>query len=229
MINDKEDVGMLKTHFELTIHSKEARKLILGRVIDDDKNSEKKYTINGLELYAIRLNKIWNRIKNDDPYAEMVLIEVERRIERAKSKINAEIKKSKSLLAKAPQGISIGLSSSIKPITIELSSAKYYTIHTKLAAVLLADFDLLVRQLKSCIVIGQLTKVQYKKDVQRLETVIRGVLIAPSIYMNMDINREDIKQPTEKGKAAIDKFGLVPLAILNNEQHSSFGPISTKQ
>lgn len=132
-------------------------------------------------------------------------------------------------MEKAPQGISIGLSSSIKPIIIELSDAKYYTIHTKLAAVLLADFDLLVRQLKSCIVIGQLTKVQYKKEVKRLETVIRGVLIAPSIYMNMDINREDIKQPTEKGKAAIDKFGLVPLAILNNEQHSSFGPISTKQ
>lgn len=53
----------------------------------------KKYTINGLELYAMRLNKIWNRIKNDDPYAEMILIEIERRIERAKSKINTEIKK----------------------------------------------------------------------------------------------------------------------------------------
>lgn len=42
MINDKEDVGMLKARFELTIHSKEARKLILGRVIDDD-NNEKIY------------------------------------------------------------------------------------------------------------------------------------------------------------------------------------------
>jgi len=228
ILDNQQDIGVLKTHFELTVHSKETIRLLTGRVINNEAKAPKKYTINGLESYALRLNNIWHRIKNDDPYAEMVLIEIERRIERAKHKISTAIEKAEKTLAKAPNGISIGISSSVKPITINLDNVKYYTVHTKLAAVLLADVDLLIRTLKSCIALGQLTKTQYKKDVKKIETVIRGVLISPSIYINMHINREDIKKQTEKGKVAIEKLGLVPLDILNNQQHSSFGPISIK-
>jgi integrating conjugative element protein (TIGR03761 family) len=230
MSNDKTTIGVLRSSFELTIHSKEAQKLIEGRIIERDSELEleKKYTINGLELYSKRLNTIWYRVKNDDPYAEMVLIEIERRLERAKNKIHHATKDAEIMLKKSPPGISISVSSSIKPIKISLNHTKYYTIHAKLAAVLIADFDFLIRKLKSCIEIGQLTKSQYKKRIESLSTVIRGVLITPSVYNNMNIDRKDILQSTEKGKAAIEKFGLVPMDMLNNNQHSKFGPVSLK-
>lgn len=228
MLDDKQEIGSLRANFELTIHSKEAKKLIKGREIEKNSESGKAFSINGLELYSRRLNSIWYRIKNDDPYAEMVLMEVERRIERAKKKIKSATEDAELILKKTPPGISIGLSSSIKPIKFSLNDSKYYTIHTKLAAVLIAEFDFLVRKLKSCIESGQLTKSQYKRDIGKLTTAIRGVLIAPSIYMNMNISRKDILEPTENGKTAIERFGLVPFAILNNEQHSEYGPVSTR-
>lgn len=228
MPDDKTTIGVLRSNFELTIHSKEAQKLIEGRVIEKNSEHDKKYTINSLELYSKRLNTIWHRVKNDDPYAEMLLIEIERRLERAKNKVNNATKDAELMLTKSPPGISISVSSSIKPIKISLNDTKYYTIHAKLAAVLIADFDFLIRKLKSCIEIGQLTKSQYKKRIERLSTVIRGVLIAPSAYNNMNIDRKDILQATEKGKVAIEKFGLVPMNMLNNQQHSEFGPVSLK-
>jgi integrating conjugative element protein (TIGR03761 family) len=230
MSDDKTTIRVLRSSFELTIHSKEAQKLIEGRIIERDSELEleKKYTINGLELYSKRLNTIWYRVKNDDPYAEMVLIEIERRLERAKNKIHHATKDAEIMLKKSPPGISISVSSSTNPIKISLNHTKYYTIHAKLAAVLIADFDFLIRKLKSCIEIGQLTKSQYKKRIESLSTVIRGVLITPSVYNNMNIDRKDILQSTEKGKAAIEKFGLVPMDMLNNNQHSKFGPVSLK-
>ncbi len=228
MSDDKETIGVLRSSFELTIHSKEAQKLIEGRVLKKDSEKDKKYTINGLELYSRRLNTIWHRIRNDDPYAEMILIEIERRLERAHRKISAATEQAESMLKKSPPGISISISNSTKPVKISLNDAKYYTVHAKLAAVLVADFDFLIRKLKSCIDIGQLTKTQYKKRVERLSTLIRGVLIAPSVYKNMNISRQDILQSNEKGTVAIEKFGLVPMDILNNQQHSEYGPISFK-
>ena len=225
--NNQEKIGVLKNPLSLTFHTKDAMKLIRGRQRSDTQDDEK-YAINGLDLFSVKVNNLWQRIKKDDPYAEMTLIEIERRLSNVKEKIAQQLKETEAKLKEAPSGITVGITESINPLTIVLDSPRYYTTHTKLLAVLIAQFDQLIRQFHSCMSIGLISKTQYNRQKRTLVGNIRSVLIAPNLYKNNNVTREDIVKLTETGRAAIQRFGTLPIPILKNTQHSEYGPVSEK-
>ncbi|MGH1486970.1 MAG: AcaB family transcriptional regulator [Cellvibrionaceae bacterium] len=224
-MTDNQTANVLKSHFAFTIHMPAAKNLVSGGTFKPD-NKAKEYKVSGLEQFSQRLGHIWSGIKKDDPYAEMVLIEIERRIKKANSKIDHYETKAKQLLAASPPGVTIAPVESSNPTTIEFDTEKYYTIHSKLAATLIARFDYILRQLNSCIGLNNYTKLYFLKDIDHLSRPIRGALIAPGLYINMNVRRSDILENNKQGLLAVEKCGLVPLDILNNTQHSEYGPIS---
>ncbi len=222
------DLQRFQHHSSLEVHSRQARAIIAGHYPERSTATTKKsYPIYGLIAYGLSLTVIWQRIRADDPYAELTLIEVERRIRKAFELIQNRMRSIDQKLMETLPGIQVDLYQSRQPLIISLNDSAFATTHAKLGARLVGLFDLLIRKLVTGKQFGIINLANFERSQYHATKVVRGVFAAPAEYRNRGVNRADIQEKTEKGIAATEADGPLPLGIMNRERHSEFGPKPT--
>lgn len=218
------NIGKFEHNSALQIHTLQAKQLIIENKSSATTPEQKSYMICGLERFSFSLLRIWRRIRTDDPYAEMVLIEVERRIDNALKLLDRLSRDIDDRLTSQLPGITLEIYRSKSPATISLNSAQFSTTHALLGARLIGLYDVLVRKLHTCKEFGVVNREYYTNYKYKSAKALRGVFAAPLLYKQLGVKRSDIIQKTEKGIEAVNKLGPVPLDILVRERRSEYGP-----
>lgn len=220
-----EHAGRFQNRSELILHTWDAVTLCDGRKAIAN---EQQHGIPGLFVFGILLNNIWNAVKADDPYAEMTLIEIERLLDRAFTSLQKLDQRLEGYCQqnKLPEGLILEINESRKTSRISLDGAAFHATHTRMLVILIATYDALVRKLLTCGAFGIVNNKTRKQLLYLATKAVRSVLMSPTPFKKTGVTRDDILLKNEKGQEALEKHGMVPLAILNREEHSRFGPLT---
>jgi len=219
-----EMTGKLAHDSTLQIHTRQARQLIIENKSSQTTDDKKTYMIVGLEKFGASMNRIWRQIRQDDPYAEIALIEIERRIDNAFELLGKLHNTIDNQVSIELPGITMTFYQSETPAVIPLNAKLFETTHALLGARLIGHYDLLIRKLHTCQQFGLVNRNHCNRYKYKSAKALRGVYSAPLLYKLSGVNRQDILNRTEKGTNAILQLGNVPMAILTRETHSKYGP-----
>ncbi len=128
--------GVLRGEVWLTVQSRHAQRLILGRAASLDKPA-----ITGLVGFADRLRVIWNAARADDPYADWWLIKIDEALERARNRIKTE-RAALDDCIQQQSALQIKIATTEKPYRVALQFANPYAYW---GAHLIAEFDTTAR------------------------------------------------------------------------------------
>lgn len=223
MSEQKQHIGALHNRSTLSIHTRQAASLCEGKSIEVN---NKRFKIPSLFVFGLTLSKLWQAVKADDPYAEQHLIEIERLITRGFEHIEKQEKRLAGFLLKkpTPQGMTMTLHESRQTLEISLDNEVFQATHTKMMSVLVASFDALVRTLITYKDFAIIDGKTYQGMLKRSTRVMRSILMSSTTYKKSEVTRGDILNKTDKGKHAVERFGLIPMALLRREQCSQYGP-----
>lgn len=213
-------VGHWQNTSVLAIHSPQAVSLVKGhrgRITQKATH----HRVWGLKSYSVLVTQVYQRAKADDPYAEITLLEIERRLAKAQAVISRCHRQLDQQLQQQLPGIRIRLSASKQPLQIPLN---FSTPHANFGARLIGDYDLILRKIKTCRALGLLNGQQGYRYLKQVRRVVRGVFSTPVQYKNMSVTRTDVLQQTAAGKAAMDKLGEVDQDILSRKRQAQYGP-----
>lgn len=216
----------------LLIHTRHAMAAVTDRRKQDKAKTHK---IFGFKTYCSLTRNVWRKAHEDDPYADLVLIEIERRLDRCAetlahcgSDLDKHLDGHKAgrladtmLRAYAFCGCFQRREFLDQPYSIRVNSANP---HANLGGGLIALYDLFIRRALACRHFGIIRGNTFHKYLHDCRTALRGVFAAPCLYKDLGITREDIAQQTVEGLAALDANGPVPEAVLARKLTAKFRP-----
>lgn len=205
----------------VVIHTSEALSLLNGKAIQKSHKN-----IPSLFAFGRKMNRIWNHARDDNPYAEHALIQIERQLDTAFEKLalcERLLNRSKEKW-RAPGGITIVDCEAVEPARITLNSSVFNTPHAKLLLVVIARFDDVMRTLKSYRQFNIVSNRRFHNLKRRAMRCIRACMHEARSYRSMAVTRRDILQQTDVGIAAVTQFGIISLGILRNQERSLYGP-----
>lgn len=170
----------------------------------------------GRELLHIaeRLRTLWQAAKDNNPYADLYLLQLEDTMLTARHELKRCEKQYQQQLMQYPD-IQLELVTSQNPLVMQLYFLNIYSFRT---AILIGHFDRLARYALSLQNITFDIKVPLSQVLQELGAPLRKLLEIPKQWQLFKVTREDIQQNNEIAKAAQTHFGTVPDArILSGE------------
>lgn len=209
--------GQLRTRGEIIIHTRSAHRLFYGRRKDDKKGIK---PITGLIRFALNMNHISDLAAKDDPYADAVLLEVERALLAAEKMIREHVAALEELLSDM-EGISIYFHESVAPIKVPI---EFRTTYGFIAARLLSRYDKLVRLAQSAMHVGLFFEEDWGRVVRKSGRVIRRVFHLSSSYRYVGVTRDDMAANNQVARNAIEKYGTLPQAILEGSKRGKYAP-----
>lgn len=203
------------------LHTTEAVALLHGKGLYKDHPK-----IPSFYSFGKKLNHIWNQARDDNPYAEYALIQIEHQLDITFKKLALFEKLLKRNKAQwdLPEGVIIVDCEAIEPACITLNGAAFNTPHAKLLLILIAKFDSLMRTLKSYRQFNIIRNRRFHNVKRRAIRSIRACMHEARSYRASHVTRRDILEQTDAGVAAVTQFGIVSLAILKHQERSQYGP-----
>lgn len=208
-------------------HSYEVQNLIKGRVLENlDEKSGKQYKLPSLLQLGNRLNHIWGEVKNDDPYAEMTLIEIERLIDRAHKALDRQSNKLKKRLKNSglPEGIDIVINVSKNTLAVSLEDVAFRTTHAKQLIIVLARYDIIMRTITTYKEFGFISDNYVKPYRFHLTKVIRAIFMEILRYKKTGVTRHDFLNSSLLAKSVSERMGMLPFSIIDRSLSSRWGP-----
>jgi integrating conjugative element protein (TIGR03761 family) len=187
---------------------------------------EQQHKIFGFRTFCTLARTVWRKAHEDDPYAELVLIEIERRIQNC-CEVLAQCNRDLDSVLNQHTGNRLLLSlvhaySSSSQLT-NSGFTKEPTLvhpntdlpHANMGGALLALYDLLIRKAFIYRHFGIITGKVFYKFLKDGRASLRGVFAAPCMYKDFGVTRDDIINQTVEGIAAVEANGPIPEAVLN--------------
>jgi len=209
--------GALRTRGEVQLHTRLAHRLFYGRR-RDDKNKIRPIT--GLVRFAINMNQINDLAARDDPYADQVMMDVEKALREAEILVQSNIGAVKDLLSDM-DGITIKYNGSVEPVTVPL---EFKTSYGFVAARLLYQYDKLVRMAQAAMHVGMMFEEDWGKVVRASGRSIRRAFGMSAGYRFSGVNRNDIAANNAAARAAKEKYGELPQSTLDGSKRGKFAP-----
>lgn len=208
----------------LTVHTSEGLAFCQGKSLVPSK-SKSPWQPN-IFTFGVAVNKIWLNAKEDDPYAEYALIQIEKKLEKAANKLALYERLARRMKKRwnEPEGLNIQECEAIDPFTITIGGKVFNSPHAKSLIVVVARYDALIRQLKSYRQFNIIKNKRFHTIVRRCSRSIQAVILETRSYKATGVTRYDIFNKTKRGKEAVDQLGMIPLSILNRDERSDFGP-----
>lgn len=207
--------GALRGQVWLTVQTRQAQRLIRGRIGNPDKPA-----IIGLVGFADRLRVIWQAARNDDPYADWWLVKVHEALERVRDLLKNE---QTALDAQLEQltALEVAVAKSMKPYRIALQFANPYAYR---GAQLIAEYDRFVRTLLTAHHVGLLTAAAMEGLLNTCARKIRGAFAVPQGYHFLSVDRAALQQGTANASRARQVMGEVPEDVLNGAHQAPLAP-----
>lgn len=231
IVSDREAQGMMRIGEligeeadSMTLHTREAYRLFIGRSREEGGRGYGE--VSGKKI-AAALRFIWLMSSHDNPYADMVLVQMCERVDDLRQQINRMIEgKVKSLEQLRNRGLNFSILKSRAPVHVELGfrSPYGYTI-----AELIVDFDYCARVFKTLIVKDQLTDREGRELLHLLMRQIRSIF-EQMMPFQRNLQREELAPLSradwaseddlakKRVKASVALFGECPRDIFTGER-----------
>lgn len=200
---------ILKNNSMLTLHTKAAISLLDG---------DWRPGYMGLRQFANLTGQLWQAKKQGDPYAEWTLLKLfdaikqqQQRFKTYKAELSAQLK--------SIEDIDIQIFYNPNPVKFQLN---LFTPFANMGALLLKGLDEVDKQLFTLYRFGLPAK--NKLNSSKIIGEVRNVFSRGRNWQHTGITRQDIHNNTPKARSMVQKFGKVPLAILNKEITLDFLP-----
>ena len=210
---------MLRGEVWLTVQSRHAQRLILGRARSTDKPA-----IIGLVGFADRLRVIWNAARADDPYADWWLIKIDEALERARNQIKTERAALDDCIEQR-SALQIKVATTEKPYRVALDFANPYAYW---GAHLIAEFDTTARTILTAKHVGLMNGALAERALHVCAGAIRSLFAVPQGYRVLRIDRDSIRAGADAAKEAADTMGELPRAVLLGEHLAALTPRKTQ-
>ncbi len=208
--------GTLRGSAALLIETRQAQRLVYGRRASEDQPA-----IIGLVPFGLLMKRLWLAAMLDDPYADWFLIRVLDALESGRTAIGAMRGELDALLRDAP-GVEIGVARSLSPVRVPLQFATPYGY---MGAYLIADYDALVRRALTARHVGLLTREAAERLLQRGGRLIRRAFCLPLQWKHCAIDRDDVRQNTQRAQAARATMGELPQDVLAGGRRAAHAPV----
>jgi len=212
---DNDAPGVLRGEVWLTVQSRHAQRLILGRAASLDKPA-----IIGLVGFADRLRVIWNAARADDPYADWWLIKIDEALERARQRIKTERAALDERIGQQ-SALQIKVVTTDKPYRIELQFANPYAYW---GAHLIAEFDTTARTILTAKHVGLISNALAEQSLRGCGGAIRSLFAVPQGYRVFRIDRDTVQAGGQAAKQAADFMGDLPQDVLLGESSAALTP-----
>lgn len=210
--------GVLRGESTLIIKTHLAQQMVFGRAASKDPDGKR--GIIGLIGFAGMLKQIYTGARLDDPYADKWLLDVETAIDRAAQELAGLRADVDRRLAQRPD-IQHKVAQSAKPLEVPLFFSGQLPFR---AAYLINDFDNLVCVILTAKHVAVLTTVEGNSLIRQGNKAVRRALTSASGYKFTGVSRADIVHGTAKAKVPVERWGELPLAVLDGTRRAKYGP-----
>jgi integrating conjugative element protein (TIGR03761 family) len=205
--------GPLKSQNDLaTLHTRQAQRLVEGRAGPRP--------VVGLLMFAARVGEMCQAIREDDPYADWILLRVERELDKAKSLLAEKDAQLNRMLGET-DGVSIGLAESSEPTRIQINFGNAYGYQ---GVFLLRDYDNLVRTALTLGHCGLLERARVAEILNACGGAVRRAFQEAMAWRRTGVTRDDVKKNAESAQAATQSMGELPDYALAWERRARFAP-----
>ncbi len=215
----------------MSLHTRDAYRLFIGksRGVGQQGFGE----VSGKKV-AAALRFVWLMSGNDNPYADLALVQTTERIDKLRQEINRLIQvNSKSLEALKARGLNYSILQSRAPVDVELGFRSPYGY---MIAELIVDFDYCARVLKTLVIKDRLSDREGRDRMHDLSRQIRSLFEALIPYQR-NLQREELAllsrgdwashgdMARKRVQASVALFGECPRDVFTGER----GPRHSKR
>jgi len=213
--------GALRGEATLTINTRQAQRLFLGRPVKTHDGRQVHPGVIGVRRFATLVRQVIVGARADDPYADLCLIQLDHEFKAASSRL-AEMRQHTERRLTVRPAVDVAIAVSIDPIVVPL---RFHNQYAYRAAYLVADYDQLAAAVLSAHHGALMARPECEKLLNRGRRLARRVFSVPLRYRFSGASRQDVLQMTARGGAALEKFGPVPESILGRTQVPDYGTI----
>jgi integrating conjugative element protein (TIGR03761 family) len=157
----------------------------------------------------------------DDPYADWAIVQLEEKLTKAKTGMLELTQQLDRIRQDLPTQIDMGDNLNIHPVTLPLYIGSQLGF---LAVYLLTDYDMLVRHT----LLAHHTALIGRRDMEAWiddgAHLLRSLFGQAQRYRHTGVTRDDMAANNARALAAVEKYGLPPLDILEGHRRSQFAP-----
>ncbi len=213
--------GALRGHTALTINTRQAQRLFLGRPVKIQDGQQVHPGVIGVRRFATLVRQVIVGARADDPYADQCLIQLDHEFESATQSL-MELQSHIEKKLKVRAAIDITVAVSIEPVSFPLRFGNQYAYR---AAYLVADYDRVAAAALSAHHAALLPRLECEKLISRGQRLVRRVFNVPFRYRFSGASRQDVVRMNACGVAALEKYGAIPEAILTRVLIPDYGAV----
>lgn len=201
----------------IRLHTKIAHQLFFGRSGD----AAHAFRDQSFSMFANNLNALWTCSKNDDPYADAKLIQIEEQINLVRTRVTELLKSLDNLLGSLEDaGIRVDAHESIRPVDIPIS---FRAVHAAVTAQLLGLVDRAIQKALMGRNFGLVTAQDWQRILDQSVAPMRH-LFKLARFRASGATRDDFAANNARAAAAEEKLGQLPADILAGLRRPQLGP-----
>ncbi|EBK3988935.1 TIGR03761 family integrating conjugative element protein [Salmonella enterica] len=209
------NMGPLRSAIHIQLHTHNATRLWTGRRATENGPAP----IIGMPRFIEILNQMRIAAEHNDPYADLWMLRMEEKLAQSRKLMQVMLDQAKAMFSELPEGIDIETCFNVQPARFPLfinAPLAYQGVY------LLTDFDQLARQLLLASHIAVISRREMHNRLNNGATVIRSAFGLAQKYHGSGLTRQDFIDDTPQARAAIERLGPLPEAILSGKLRSSF-------
>ena len=207
--------GGLRGLAELSVQTRQAQRLVLGRAATEDRPA-----ITGLVRFGMLVRRLWDAAAEDDPYADEYLLKILETLEHGREELAAMEQDVEGLL-QGIQGVDIAVAESQNPVRIPLQFANPYGY---MGAYLISDYDRFARAVLTGRHVGLIDREKSEYLLGKGGRLVRRVFAATQGYKFCAVTRDDMAANNARAREAIAAMGDLPQAVLTGELRPRIAP-----
>lgn len=206
-------IGSLSANAQIELHSVET-----VRLWGPGKKQSKKPSAPSVGRWLQLVSTLEHAARQDDPYADYALLELERVMDHALMLFHDTMASMPPLQSSR---IRFSEAQSSQPLVKELRISSRFG--WRLIAVLEA-YDVLMCRLFDAQFKAQLTRKEFEHHKNQCQQAMRALLQQVNEHRHSGITRHDVLANNAKAQEAQDKFGAIPLEVLEGLERAQFAP-----
>lgn len=210
--------GPLRSVITIELHTHLATRLWQGRQANPEQGI---YSIIGIPRFLTIMNLLQSDVITDNPYADMYMLILDKRLHAAREEMNTLIDSMKKVFSRLPGMLTVESCLSVQPARFPVFASSPLGF---IAVYLLTDFDQLMRNVMLAHHLALINRAELNDLRQRGGTLIRSILVLAQHYRRIAVTRQDFREGNARAIAAEALAGPVPEDILNGSRRSAFAP-----
>ncbi|MGJ8518319.1 PFL_4669 family integrating conjugative element protein [Carnimonas bestiolae] len=216
--HDQVTAGSLHSKITMTLHTHPAIRLWQGRGVET-----RKPQIIGVKQFLFVLGRVYRMARQDDPYADKWLIDIEEKLHSAKNTIKQLQEQIQAAIDQIPEELSVSKNVSHQPFETPVFTGGPMGWQV---VMLLIDFDKLARSALLANHIGLIGRRQCDVVIREHGGhAIRALSNYTTVFGGSSgATRDDFAANNARARQVQEKFGELPEDILTGKRRSSFAP-----